>query len=57
MTYTKMKNKEILEKIEEWWQDELTCAGEPTCTIKECDLCYACYGRLKHKFEDKDEKQ
>ena len=57
MTCIKMENKEILEKIEEWWQDELTCAGEPTCTIKECDLCYACYGRLKHKFEEKDEKQ
>ena len=38
--------------LNEWWEDEFTCSGLPSCSIAECDLCMNCFKRLMKKLND-----
>jgi hypothetical protein len=51
-TYFKAEDeKKGIGIIDEWWNDDLTCAGKPTCCIEECDLCVDCFNRLKSAIQ------
>lgn len=45
-----MENKEIIKKIEEWFNDENVMNGRPECLIENCDLCINCLDKLLKKF-------
>lgn len=49
----KQEREKCLKLVDEWWNDDLTCAGKPTCCIEDCDLCVDCFNRLKSKLEKK----
>jgi len=55
-----MKNtfstEKVIQLLEEWWDDDLTCSGED-CLIKGCDLCSNCFNRLKEKFSNASQSQ
>lgn len=41
-----MDKTEIRKQLQEWWNDDLICAGKSTCCIDECDLCFNCFDKL-----------
>ena len=43
-----MTSKSIIDK---WYDDDLTCAGSPSCCVEECDLCVRCFDRLKSAIQ------